>query len=87
MARIHNNAVTKEAKKEYKVYVTSVEKLTIGIFLTDDEIKMKHSYAQKKAFDYLKKHLTGDEESNSDIFNELSNVCMIPVVYILHRYG
>jgi len=73
MAKIHNNAVARDAKKEYKTYVTSVEE-QMTIFLTDVEILMKHSEAEKKALDYFVKQQMGDDESNSSILNDLKKV-------------
>jgi len=73
MAKIHNNAVARDATKEYKTYVTSVEE-KLETFLTDVEILMKHSEAEKKALDYFVKQQMGDEDSNSSILNDLKKV-------------
>ena len=73
MAKIHNNAVARDAKNEYKTFVTSAEE-DMESFLTDVEIQTKHLDAQKKALDYFDQHQMGDEESNFEILNELNKV-------------
>ena len=74
MAIIHNNTVARNAKKEYKTYVTAIEKEFIDTFLTDADIEVKHYKAKKKALDYFGKHKMGDMESNSEISEELIKV-------------
>jgi len=74
MAKIHNNTVARNAKKEYLTYVIAIEKELIDTFLTDTEIKKKHSEAKKKALDYFAKEKMEEEESNSKILNELKKV-------------
>lgn len=74
MAKVRNNAVVKEAKNEYKKYVTCVEEGMKETFLTDVEIKMKHLDAQKKALDHFRQHQMGYEESNGGLLNDLNNV-------------
>ena len=54
MAKIQNNAVARDAKKEYKTFVSSIED-KMKTFLTNAEIQMKHSEAEKKALDYFEK--------------------------------
>jgi len=73
MAKIHNNVVARDAKKEYKTYVTLVED-KVDNFLTDPEIQLKHLEAERKALDYFSKHQMGDDEANTAIWNELSKV-------------
>ena len=73
MAKIHNNAVARDAKNEYKTCVTSAEEETES-FLTDVEIQTKHLDAQKKALNYFDRHQMGDDESNSENLNDLDKV-------------
>lgn len=73
MAKIHNNVVARDAKKEYKTFVTLVEE-KMDYFLTDPEIQLKHLEAERKALDYFSKHQMGDDESNTTILNELNKV-------------
>jgi len=73
MAKIHNNVVARDAKKEYKTLVTLVEK-NMGYFLTDPIIQLKHLEAERKALDYFSKHQMGDDESNTASWNELNKV-------------
>lgn len=72
-SRIKMEAVAKAAKKEYKIFVTSVEE-EIKAFLTDVEIETKHLDAQKKALDYFEKHKIGSSILNSEIMDELNQV-------------
>lgn len=74
MAKIHNNTVARDAINEYKLCVTSFEKETIKTFLTDLEITIKHSDAEKKALDYFEEKQIGNDESNSTIFSQLKKV-------------
>ncbi len=74
MAKIHNNTVARNAKKEYKTHVIAIEKELIDTFLTDIEIQIKHSEVEKKALDYFVKDQMGDEESNLEIMNEFKKV-------------
>ncbi len=76
MAIIHNSTVARNAKKEYKTYVSAIEKELTDTFLTDADIEVKHSKAKKKALEYFGKHEMGDMESelNSEISEELIKV-------------
>ncbi len=68
MAKIVNNTVAKNAKKEYnKAYVTAIEQEPFANFLADEEILLKHLNAQKKALEYFFKHKMEDDESSSAI--------------------
>lgn len=73
MTKIHNIAVARDAKKEYKNFVTSVEE-KMGTFLIDSEILMKHSKGEQQALDYFEKHQMVDADSNFEILNELKKV-------------
>jgi len=73
MAKVHNNVVARDAKKEYKNFITSVED-KLETFLTDAEIQLKHLEAEKRALDYFSKHQMGDDEFNTTIWNELNKV-------------
>lgn len=81
MAKIHNNAVARDAKKEYKIFVTSVEE-KMETFLTDPEIQLKQIEAQKMALDYFSKNQMGDDESNSTIWNELNKVQNKNIIFL-----
>lgn len=74
MVKIHDTDVARYAVKEYKTYITSVEKKTIETFLTEDELKIKHSDAEKKALDYFEENQMGDDKSNSSILILLQKV-------------
>jgi len=66
MAKIHNNTVARDAKTDYKTFITSVEEKT-KTFLTDGEIQMKHLEAEKNALDYFDKNKMEDEEASTSL--------------------
>ena len=77
MTKVHNDAVIKNARKEYKTYVTFIEENNAEIFLTDGVMITKHFEAKTKAVDYFERHRMGDEKNNIEFLNELEKVCGI----------
>ena len=65
MAKIHNNTAARNAKEEYKAYVTAIENEFFETFLPDSELQVKHSEAEKKALEHFYKYQMRDEEYNS----------------------
>lgn len=73
MAKNHNNAVTRDAKKLYKTFAEQ----KVKTYLTENEIQRKHLEAEKKALEYFEKQQMGDPGSNPAILKELKQVCFI----------
>ena len=80
MTEIHNNTLARNAVKEYKTFVTySIENEMefLKTFLTESEIIVKHSSAEKKALDYFCQRKIKDGESNSTILSHLQKVGIV----------
>lgn len=75
MVKVHNDAVVKNARKEYKTCAFFIEENNPEIFLTDADIITKHSESEKNALDYLKRNQMGDEKNNTAFMIELGKVC------------
>ena len=74
MTKIHNTAVVKDAIEEYKTYVAVVETEMKETFLTELEITIKHSDAEKKALDYFEENKMGEDECNSAMSSQIKKV-------------
>jgi len=75
MTKIHNTAVVKDAIEEYKTYVAVVETEMKETFLTELEITLKHSDAEKKALDYFEENQMGEDQSMYATSSQLKKVC------------
>jgi len=68
--------VARNAKKKYKVCVTSFEE-SEEMFLADDRLKVLHDEFQKKALKIFENHQRDQVQLfdlNSDILNQLTSV-------------
>jgi len=80
MAEIHNNAVARDALKEYKAYVTADDdkEMQDMSFLSEATLLKMHIDIQKSALDYFGIHQMGDAESNAGILGQLTKVGNVP---------
>ncbi len=75
--------MARDAKKEYKTQVNSLEEAT-EIFFTDDQMKVNHEKFYQKALDFFGEHQMGDDESNSELLNLLTKVCFKVFIFIIY---
>ena len=71
---MNNNALARDAVKQYHTGVDSVEDGTRESFLNEQDLKKYHEEFKKKALEYFGKHHMGDSASNSSIFDQLNKV-------------
>ena len=73
---MNNNALARDAVKEYQTCVDSVEDGTRESFLNDQDLKKNHEEFKEKALEFFGKHQMGDSTSNSGILDQLNKVCL-----------
>lgn len=73
--RIQNDSVARDALKEYKALVTSLENDS-GTFLEEDDLMMNHAKFQNKVLELFDERRMGDTESISsdEILSQLEKV-------------
>lgn len=75
-AKIHNNALARDAKKAYKSLVTALEDLQDKLFLSQGDLLTNHEDFKRTVFECFHLNQMDDAESSSEMMAQLNKVCI-----------